>query len=284
MRADWNTEAKRRQEYRCKVAAILLLFVLTGMLAGCSGRMTPKRLLADMEENMQNVTSSANHVEVAIQMEDVLDIRNVNMALDLENTTQPPAGYAKGTAKVKIKNAQVSADLEIYQVQEDGKAVTYSRTNDSWVERKRQGTAPRVILEWTVIFSGRKCKAMESFHLAKKTVKEDGKECYQMYGDVTGTELMGILGKDMVNAFHLVELPDEDAIRELKIPVIFEIYKDEMLPARILVDMSDVLNELYESYGETSKVNLYSIDLKFTDFDQVDAIEVPEEVKEAAGE
>ena len=54
--------------YRCKVAAILLLFVLTGMLAGCSGRMTPKRLLADMEENMQNVTSSANHVEVAIQM------------------------------------------------------------------------------------------------------------------------------------------------------------------------------------------------------------------------
>ena len=127
-------------------------------------------------------------------------------------------------------------------------------------------------------------KAMESFHLAKKTVKEDGKECYQMYGDVTGTELMGILGKDMVNAFHLVELPDEDAIRELKIPVIFEIYKDEMLPARILVDMSDVLNELYESYGETTKVNLYSIDLKFTDFDQVDAIEVPEEVKEAAGE
>lgn len=105
-----------------------------------------------------------------------------------------------------------------------------------------------------------------------------------MYGDVTGTELMGILGKDMVNAFHLVELPDEDAIRELKIPVIFEIYKDEMLPARILVDMSDVLNELYESYGETTKVNLYSIDLKFTDFDQVDAIEVPEEVKEAAGE
>ena len=123
-----------RQGYRCKVAAILLLFVLTGMLAGCSGRMTPKRLLADMEENMQNVTSSANHVEVAIQMEDVLDIRNVNMALDLENTTQPPAGYAKGTAKVKIKNAQVSADLEIYQVQEDGKAVTYSRTNDSWVK------------------------------------------------------------------------------------------------------------------------------------------------------
>ena len=216
-------------------------------------------------------------------MEDVLDIRNVNMALDLENTTQPPAGYAKGTAKVKIKNAQVSADLEIYQVREDGKAVTYSRTNDSWVKETTGDSSESHLGVDGDIFR-QEGKAMESFHLAKKTVKEDGKECYQMYGDVTGTELMGILGKDMVNAFHLVELPDEDAIRELKIPVIFEIYKDEMLPARILVDMSDVLNELYESYGETTKVNLYSIDLKFTDFDQVDAIEVPEEVKEAAGE
>ena len=84
--------------------------------------------------------------------------------------------------------------------------------------------------------------------------------------------------------FSPVELPDEDAIRELKIPVILKFIKMRCCRQGSLVDMSDVLNELYESYGETSKVNLYSIDLKFTDFDQVDAIEVPEEVKEAAGE
>ena len=171
-----------RQGYRCKVAAILLLFVLTGMLAGCSGRMTPKRLLADMEENMQNVTSSANHVEVAIQMEDVLDIRNVNMALDLENTTQPPAGYAKGTAKVKIKNAQVSADLEIYQVQEDGKAVTYSRTNDSWVkEMTGDGSESHLGVDGDIF--RQEGKAMESFHLAKKTVRWK-----RMLSDVRGCD------------------------------------------------------------------------------------------------
>ena len=152
--------------YRCKVAAILLLFVLTGMLAGCSGRMTPKRLLTDMEENMQNVTSSANHVEVAIQMEDVLDIRKVNMALDLENTTQPPAGYAKGTAKVTIKNAQVSADLEIYQVQEDGKAVTYSRTNDTWVKEMTEDSSESHLGVDGDIFR-QEGKAMECFHFAK---------------------------------------------------------------------------------------------------------------------
>lgn len=158
------SDNRYKMEYRCKVAAIVLLFVLTGMLAGCSGRMTPKRLLTDMEENMQNVTSSANHVEVAIQMEDVLDIRNVNMALDLENTTQPPAGYAKGTAKVTIKNAQVSADLEIYQVQEDGKAVTYSRTNDTWVKETTEDSSESHLGVDGDIFR-QEGKAMESFRL-----------------------------------------------------------------------------------------------------------------------
>ena len=54
-----------------------------------------------------------------------------------------------------------------------------------------------------------------------------------------------------------------------------------MLPAKIVVDMSDVLNELYDSFGETTKVNLYSIELKFTDYNQVEEIQVPDEVKNA---
>ena len=45
--------------------------------------------------------------------------------------------------------------------------------------------------------------------------------------------------------------------------------------------MSGVLNELYDSYGETTKVNLYSIELVFTDYDQTEKITVPQEVRDA---
>ena len=93
---------------------------------------------------------------------------------------------------------------------------------------------------------------------------------------------MGLLGKDMINAFGLVDLPSEEAVKELDVPVIFDIYKEELLPARIIVDMSGVLNDLYDSYGETTKVNLYSIELVFTGYDQVDQITVPQEVQEAS--
>ena len=44
----------------------------------------------------------------------------------------------------------------------------------------------------------------------------------------------------MMRAFGLVELPEEDAISGLSVPITIDIYKEEMLPARIIVDMTDV--------------------------------------------
>ena len=61
-----------------------------------------------------------------------------------------------------------------------------------------------------------------------------------------------------------------------------DIYKEELLPAKIVVDMSDVIGDLYKSYGETTKVNLYSIVLQFTDYNKVDEIHVPDEIKNSA--
>ena len=64
--------------------------------------------------------------------------------------------------------------------------------------------------------------------------------------------------------------------------IIFDIYKEELLPEKIVVDMSDVMGDLYKSYGETTKVNLYSIVLQFTDYNKVDEIHVPDEIKNSA--
>ena len=121
--------------------------------------MNAKKIFRQSSENMQKVTSSANHVELAIQMSDILNLMEVNMEMDLENTTEPPAGHAKGTARVTIKDSEVSADLELYQVEEDGKQVTYSGTMDPG--RKRvQKEAARIILVLTEIFSRRRGKRL----------------------------------------------------------------------------------------------------------------------------
>ncbi|MCG4531226.1 hypothetical protein L0P74_09685 [Mediterraneibacter faecis] len=264
--------------------SVQLLIVLVAVMlfcSGCAGKMNAKKIFRQSSENMQKVTSSANHVELAIQMSDILNLMEVNMEMDLENTTEPPAGHAKGTARVTIKDSEVSADLELYQVEEDGKQVTYSGTNGSWKKESAEGSNENHLGIDGNIFA-QEGKALESFHLSEQETTVNGKACYQLYGNVTGTELMGLLGKEMVEAYHLVNLPEEDAIRNLKIPVIFDIYKEELLPAKIVVDMSDVMGDLYKSYGETTKVNLYSIVLQFTDYNKVDEIHVPDEIQNSA--
>ncbi len=98
---------------------------------------------------------------------------------------------------------------------------------------------------------------MESFHLAKKTVKEDGK---RMLSDVRGCDRNRADGhswKRYGQCFSPVELPDEDAIRELKIPVILKFIKMRCCRQGSWVDMSDVLNELYESYGDKQSESLF---------------------------
>ena len=285
----WKTYKVRKKlrkkdsggSFRKRLLSVQFLLIITAAMifsTGCGGKMTAKTIFHQASENMQKVTSSANHVELAIQMSDVLNVMEVNMEMDLENTTEPPAGHAKGTAKVSIKDSDVSADLELYQVEENGKQVTYSGTNGSWKKEESEESGENHIGIDGNIFA-QEGKALESFRLSEQESTVNGKACYQLYGDVTGTELMGLLGKEMVEAYNLVNLPEEDAIRNLKIPVIFDIYKDEMLPAKIVVDMSDVMGDLYDSYGETTKVNLYSIELQFTDYNHVDEISVPDKIK-----
>lgn len=92
---------------------------------------------------------------------------------------------------------------------------------------------------------------------------------------------MDFLGREMIQAYGLVDLPDPEALDHLEIPVIVDIYQKERLPARIIVDMTDVMGELYDSYDKTTNVNFYNIELVYHGYDDVKPIQVPESVKQA---
>lgn len=122
---------------------------------------------------------------------------------------------------------------------------------------------------------------IEDFTLAKQPVKVREKTCYEIYGDMQGKKLMDFLGEEMIQAYGLVDLLDQDALDTLEIPVTVDIYKKEKLPARIIVDMTDVMDELYQSFGKTTNVNFYNIELVYNGYDNVGQIQVPEDVKQA---
>ena len=90
------------------------------------------------------------------------------------------------------------------------------------------------------------------------------------------------MGLDMMEAFGLVDIPGGDTIAELKIPVTIDVYKEKMLPARVMIDMTDVMNDLYDQYDKSTNVNNFMIKLGYTGFNEVQKIEVPQDVKQAA--
>lgn len=265
-----------------RAECIGLMILSICMLTACGGKMTPKKLMESMSDNMSDITSFANTVKLDIELEDVLYTTAVSMDIDLESTSNPKAGHALGRANVKMRGAELESVLEVYQVMEEGRRATYSSLDGNWSKEVSENTKGSVItIDDSLFFE--MADSVADFHIADGTVDVNGQECYQIYGEVTGENLKGLLGGQMLNAYGLVKLPEEDAISELTIPIIINIYKEKLLPARIVVDMSESMNGLYDHFDKTTNVNTYSIKLDFDKYGEVPEIKVPEEIKAAVG-
>lgn len=270
----------RQNSRRLKV--FLTAGLCMSLLSGCGEKLTPKKIMNRMEKNLADVTSFSNHVEMDIKMEELVHYTKVTMDMEMENTMEPKAGHAKGSAAVTMRDVTLDSQMEIYQVEEDGAQVTYSGMDGAWMKETTEESTGGIALDKN-LFS-EMSESADEFQLAEKTIELDGKSCYEMYGDVTGKELMGVLGSQMLHGFGLVTLPDESAVAGLQIPVIFDVYEEDLLPARMHVDMTDVLNELYDGLGESADVTHYVIQLSFTEYDTVEEITVPEEIQALAAE
>ena len=271
-------QIKKKRRIALAGKYVALIGVCLVCLTGCS-QVTSKKLVDNAAKNMEKEKSFANTVKLDFQVDEVVDSMGVSMEMEMESTASPRAGHAKGTAKVNVKGTEVASDMEIYQVTEGNEHVTYSSIYDEWT-KETAGASSQIGVNENFFQSAK--EPMEAFHLSEETVEVEGKECYQMYGDIPCKELTDFLGEEMIYAFGLLELPEMDTVENMKIPVIFDVYKEEMLPARMIVDMKEALENLYDSYGEGKNVSDFTIELIFRDYGKVPQIQVPQEVKEAA--
>lgn len=92
-------------------------------------------------QNMKEVNSASSSLEIEVELEDVLDHTRIRMDMDMENTVSPRAGHAKGRAEVKLNDNLVSSNMEIYQVEEGDKYVTYSSLYEQWSRTESENSA-----------------------------------------------------------------------------------------------------------------------------------------------
>lgn len=258
----------------------MLLVVCLNLMTGCNTRLTPKRLMDTVTNNLTEAKSATTSLYMKAEFEDVLDLMKISMDMQMENTTKPKAGHAKGKALVDVSGTKVESDIEIYQIMEGQEFATYSSIYGQWSREVTKGNQQSG-------FNGNLLqgaeKSIRSFRIAEEKVIVGGKKCYEMYGDISGKEFLDFMGLDIVKVFGLVELPGEDTIKQLEIPITVDIYEAELLPARVFVDMTDVMNELYKKHGKSTSVNDFTIKLEYMGFNQKEKIEVPLEIRQALG-
>ena len=262
------------------LAAGIAAVLIAAFLPGCAKQATPENLLRDMSRSMDAVDSMLYNVAVTAEMSGEGTGITVNMDLDIENVKEPEAVHITGRLGMNMLGTDIATDLEMYTVSENGGYTTYTKAGEIWV--KSQAEEVDGSLE-AGIFNGMQEQA-SLFEVSGEPADVNGRECYELTGDIGGETLEDILDDDMLSALSGLAI-DEDTFDGAEVPCTLDIYRGSILPARILIDLRDLAGNMggavAEAGGARMDVSEYFMEITFLEYDGIREIEVPEEALEA---
>lgn len=279
---DKHDERMKKNGRMRKVSGALVIAAVL-VAAGCGKKATPENLLTDMGKNLKDIKSMEAVMNMGLSMSDGTDSMEMNMSMDLQSTTDPQAAYINGDIDMNVSGMKIGTSIEAYQVKEDKKDVTYMKIMEQWMrtEADEEETAALEQLETLKDFGD----MADSFTLAEKTVKVEGVECFELTGTIKGETFAEVLNQDFLDSMGIGEIMDEKTIEKLEIPCTIDISKSDILPVKMNMDMKDTMEKAMESMYEGDEeisIEEYYMEIIYKDFDKVEEIAVPDEVKKAA--
>jgi len=256
-----------------------LVILLTFGLGGCT-RATPENLL----KSMALKTASVQSMEMNIKLEmaasgDILGTTadlTMDMDVDTQTTLDPQAAYVEGKLSMAFMGQKETVDLESYTEAEDGKFISYSRSgSDQWHKAEIEDISTEY--DWTVLKD-----LYQKFELKEGMEKVGNDECYVLSGDLGGEDLEGIIESaiglmgDSADIFGGIDWD------EATIPMEIYIARKTQLPAKITIDAQGLAQSAFEDQELDMDCDTYILEMTYSSFNAVDAIEVPAEVKENA--
>lgn len=255
---------------------VMAILVLAMLVSGCGKKATPEALLKDIAAKMKDVESTSTNMLLEIAVSAEGEAVELKMDIDSDAVLKSAESYAKGNIDVNMLGMKNAIEMELYQVEEDGKYVNYAGILGQW-GRQELDEKPQITTELFDEFG----KAFAEFQLNKNLVKVNGKECFELKGDVSSAVVSYMMYSDLSKEMGLEEYFDEDELEDMKIPCTLAIYKKDVLPAQITLDMKGMFDSM--SGMEEVDVDKCSLVVTYNEYNKVGKIEVPEEVLEEAG-
>lgn len=261
-----------------KLAAMGMAAVMAAaLLSGCGGRTkaTPENLLRDMTEKAEKVESTVMNLKFNINLSAGGEELAVTMDMDMEATTEPEASHGKGEVSFDIAGSSMSTEMEIYSVKEDDQYVTYTMMEGEWT---KEAAGEEETLGDIEGMTGDIEDYADKFKLEEDLAEINGEDCFELTGELDGDIFSEMIQSDMLDSFSGYGL-DEETISEMVFPCTIDIYKDTILPARIMFDLTDTFESMMEDAGVAAS-DCY-MEMTFMEYDSVDDIVVPDEALEA---
>ena len=199
-----------------KLTAGIIFLAAVGSLSGCQKAATSENLFRDIEVNMTSVESAEENQSVKLQMGDGDSAISQESNLDIEMTRDPAAVHRKGQQKTNMAGTKETQEMESYQVEEDGKTVIYSGTDEAWEKNA---------VEENLLFDGLQ-NLSGAFSVSQDLATVNKEECFELTGTISGTQfqetfadtLKALLGEDSsdLSGWNLQASEDEETNEELQ--------------------------------------------------------------------
>ncbi len=251
---------------------MLLSAVIFGGCGAKKEQLTAESILEQVNENMDNIQSVSGDMAMDVDMKISESGLGMNLIMgmdcDLEMTMEPEIVHMAG--KLNLNLMGLSMDMESYTVTEDDKKITYTKMNNVWEKTEEDAEDDEAGVG--ELFD--ELSSASELTLQEETEKIDDKEVYVLTAEISGESLNSFMG----GVESMAEDAGEIDLSGVEAAVTLRVYKDEMLPAAVSMEITDA-GSVVESDGTKMEIHSLSLELNYSEFDTIESIEIPEEAQ-----
>ena len=271
-----------------KLLALLLVFCMVFALAACGNKdMSDADVMKQATENMNALKSmtAETSMEMVFSMgEDSMTMTSemtqkvINDPISMEIVMNMVMGFGGETQEM---------ESTVYAEADGDNLITYTQMEGDWYKMTQPGLEALEEYDTTKAM-GTYLEAIQNF---KKTGTEDvaGVKADKYEGVITEDYFQTVLEESGLDEQFGFDGEDSATLKELfecigEMPITIWIDGEKLLPVKYYFDMTNMMSALMKNMGadeEDLAIDKVILSMVLTGFDNVDAIDIPQEAREA---
>lgn len=279
---------------------------------GRGTRATPENLFRDMGRNLAVTNSILSNQIIELDTTTGSTETKQTANMDVEMLLDSGEIHSTGQVRTVTGDSDVSMDTEIYRIKEDDQYVMYYKLQNIWFKMSQETSSDAISGETLGNLFSAMRMVSSSFEVSRELPSVNNKECFEMNGTlnlsayqeyfrgiigaISGNETGDLLGltenksaedSEENNSDETSDVTDEtqtDATtgdgaengtsvsQGISIPCTIDVYRDSILPAKITIDLTEVLAQKGTGDTDTTKC---SLTMTFLEYDSLKSIKLP---------